>query len=80
MSKPRPNLAMVFDDLDRPAPPDAPAIQSLVLVGANIDPMYARGVALVHAKTGLTKKQIVTQALDMLFAAHGITPRTLENL
>lgn len=73
--KPKPNLAAVLDDLPSDEPPkpqrksvDAPGT---VLVGANLSPRYARNLALLHAETGLSKKQLVQEALDMLFIAKG---------
>lgn len=40
-----------------------------VLVGANLPPRYARNLALLHAETGKSKKELLTEALDMLFVA-----------
>jgi len=72
----------VLDDLP-PPPAAAPAgarrrriaastdSQETVLVGANLPPAYARNLALLHAETGRSKKELLQQALDMLFTAQG---------
>ena len=86
MAKPKPNLAGVLDDLP-PAPPAATLRTSIrrraprnappeeapetVLVGANLPPTYARNLAMLHAETGKSKKELVQQALDMLFTSMG---------
>lgn len=75
MNKPRPDLSIVLDDLSSKAP-----LPAAVMVGANLDPTYAKGVALIHARTRMTKKDIMQRALDLLFAEHGITPQTLRDL
>jgi hypothetical protein len=49
------------------APPEETA-----LVGANLHPSYARNLALLHAETGKTKKELLQEALDLLFSAKGI--------
>jgi hypothetical protein len=41
------------------------------LVGANLPPAYARNLALLHAETGRSKKDLLQEALDMLFTAKG---------
>lgn len=84
MAKPKPNLAGVLDDL--PSVPVASterlasrrrsssAVEGqdeTVLVGANLPPKYARNLALLHAETGRTKKELLQEALDMLFVAKG---------
>lgn len=83
MPKAKPNLAGVLDDLPlQPAPAVAsPARrrrlaasaepQQTVLVGANLPPAYARNLALLHAETGRSKKELLQEALDMLFTAKG---------
>lgn len=82
MAKPKPNLAGVLDGLPpeaSAAPPHsrrrrvaAPAEpQATVLVGANLPPAYARNLALLHAETGRSKKDLLQEALDMLFTAKG---------
>lgn len=84
MAKPKPNLAGVLDDLP-PAPvvrvvrparrsrPETPAegLEPTVMVGANLPPKYARNLAFLHAETGKSKKELLTEALDMLFVAKG---------
>lgn len=84
MAKPKPNLAGVLDGLPpapvvsesrpsrrtRPATPattDGPELT--VLVGANLPPKYARNLAFLHAETGRSKKELLTEALDMFFIA-----------
>lgn len=84
MAKPKPNLAGLLDDLAavRPTPKEQPkarskralsnaVIEETVLVGANLPPRYARNLALLHAETGRTKKELLQEALDMLFTAKG---------
>ncbi|AXV18543.1 hypothetical protein CYG48_22155 (plasmid) [Neorhizobium sp. SOG26] len=48
-----------------------PSSEPTVLVGANLPPIYARNLALLHAETGRSKKQLLQEALDMLFTAKG---------
>jgi hypothetical protein len=82
MAKPRPNLAGALDGLPSdPAPSqimDVPArrrrlsaqpAEATVLVGANLPPRYARNLAMLHAETGRSKKELMQEALDMLFTA-----------
>ncbi|WP_367957663.1 ribbon-helix-helix domain-containing protein [Aquibium pacificus] len=45
--------------------------EKTVLVGANLPPAYARNLAYLHAETGRSKKQLLQEALDMLFTAKG---------
>ena len=81
MAKPKPNLAGLLDNI-----PDAPPLttrqtrqrphaesakEQTVLVGANLPPAYARNLAYLHAETGRSKKQLLQEALDMLFTAKG---------
>lgn len=80
MAKPKPNLAGLLDHI-----PDAPPVATVqtrvrqhaeapaatVLVGANLPPAYARNLAYLHAETGRSKKQLLQEALDMLFTAKG---------
>ena len=79
----KPNLASVLDGLPEPVRPqtqtpparrakaqDKPE-QGTVLVGANLPPSYARNLALLHAETGRTKKELLQEALDMLFVQKG---------
>lgn len=81
MAKPKPNLAGLLDNI-----PDEPplaarqtrqrthtdaASERTVLVGANLAPAYARNLAFLHAETGRSKKQLLQEALDMLFTAKG---------
>lgn len=42
-----------------------------VLVGANLPPRYAKGLAILHAETGRTKKDLIEEALEMYFHANG---------
>lgn len=80
MAKSKPNLAATLDGLpDNPAPSQivdvparrrrATAQESTVLVGANLPPRYARNLAMLHAETGRGKKELIQEALDMLFTA-----------
>lgn len=74
MSKPmkKPDLLAAFTDVG-PAPrlSDRRDMSGEVLVGANLSPVYARNLALLHAETGRTKKDLLQEALDMLFRAKG---------
>ena len=79
----KPNLASVLDGLPEPirAEPHPQIVrrgrskgaseQGTVLVGANLPPSYARNLALLHAETGKTKKELLQEALDMLFVQKG---------
>lgn len=82
MPKPKPNLAATLDGLpetpapsqivDIPAPrrrSPAKAQEPTVMVGANLSPRYARNLAMLHAETGKGKKELIQEALDMLFTA-----------
>lgn len=83
MAKPKPNLAGVLDDIPAtPAPSQIirddqprrrhPGEQGrTVLVGANLPPKYARNLAMLHAETGRSKKELLQEALDMFFTAKG---------
>lgn len=83
MAKSKPNLAGVLDDIPAtPAPSKAIADDEprrrrpaehgpTVMVGANLPPTYARNLAMLHAETGRSKKQLLQEALDMLFTAKG---------
>lgn len=79
MAKQKPNLAGLLDNIPD-APPRRPtpergqsdsAAARTVLVGANLPPAYARNLAYLHAETGRSKKQLLQEALDMLFTAKG---------
>ncbi|MFC5387762.1 ribbon-helix-helix domain-containing protein [Aquamicrobium segne] len=81
MAKPKPNLAGLLDNIPE-APPLATrqtrqrlhgevATERTVLVGANLPPVYARNLAFLHAETGRSKKQLLREALDMLFTSKG---------
>jgi hypothetical protein len=77
----KPNLASVLDDLPEPirtqpqvrssGPAKEKPSPATVLVGANLPPSYARNLALLHAETGLTKKELLQEALDLLFVQKG---------
>ena len=82
MAKPKPNLAATLDGLpETPAPSqivDAPAPrrrssakpqEPTAMVGANLPTRYARNLAMLHAETGRGKKELIQEALDMLFTA-----------
>ena len=83
MAKAKSNLAGVLDGL--PPEPEAAVVatsrarrfprttppQRTVLVGANLPPSYARNLAMLHAETGRSKKDLLQEALDMLFTAKG---------
>lgn len=60
---PRKPAAPVVDDL----PPE-----QTVMVGANLPKTYARQLAHLHAETGRSKKALVQEGLNLLFAAHGV--------
>lgn len=66
---PEPTRALAVPRASRSAPSAEP--QSTVLVGANLPPAYARNLALLHAETGRSKKELLQEALDMLFRAKG---------
>lgn len=40
-----------------------------VMVGANLPPSYARNLAFLHAETGRSKKELLQEALEMLFTS-----------
>lgn len=80
----KPNLASVLDGLPAPvrSEPSKATVRkarggteadqgSTVLVGANLPPSYARNLAWLHAETGMTKKELLQEALDMLFVQKG---------
>jgi hypothetical protein len=82
MAKPKPNLAGLLDNIPDAPQPSAPRTAArsqrrdvspadgpTVLVGANLPPAYARNLAILHAETGHSKKQLLREALDMLFTA-----------
>ena len=83
MAKAKPNLAGLLDNI--PDAPLTPVVRQAgrsrrnvevsteptVLVGANLPPSYARNLAILHAETGRSKKQLLQEALDMLFTAKG---------
>ena len=84
MAKPKPNLAGLLDNIPDAPPLPAPRQvrrrreteqtsngEPTVLVGANLPPTYARNLAFLHAETGRSKKQLLQEALDMLFTAKG---------
>lgn len=81
MAKPKPNLAGAFDGLTMPEPARAPSrarrvapaseATETVLVGANLPPRYARNLAMLHAETGKSKKELLQEALDMFFVSKG---------
>lgn len=88
MAKKQPSLAGVLDDLP-PAPVPAPVVARArraaassepdptptALVGANLHPSYARNLAMLHAETGRSKKDLLQEALDLLFTAKGLQRR-----
>ena len=81
MTKPPPNLAGVLDNLPGERRRRAPAEEGpTVMVGANLAPIYARGIAYLHAKTGRSKKDLVQEAYDLLFSRYLVTHRLLETL
>lgn len=87
MGKPAPNLNGVLDGLPpTPAPSTETAFRArprsrraeqptenapTVLVGANLPPSYARNLAFLHAETGRSKKELLQEALEMLFTSKG---------
>lgn len=81
MAKPKPSIAAAFDSLPTAPTEKAPSprmrkgrtssAENLVLVGANLPTSYARNLALLHAETGRTKKELLQEALDLLFVAKG---------
>lgn len=40
------------------------------LIGAELPPVYQENVRLLHATTGRPKKELMQEALDMLFARY----------
>lgn len=66
ISRPRPRPSRIRKETE-------PVVegQPTVLVGANLPPAYARNLALLHAETGRTKKELLQEALDLLFTAKG---------
>lgn len=90
MAKAKPNLASVLDGMPERAPPAATLPQqraprqrpepaqteeATTLVGANLPLPYARNLAMLHAETGRSKKELLREALDMLFVAKGLRQR-----
>ncbi len=87
MTKPKPNLNALLEDIpDEPPSPSVPTRgararrgvvedvsepEPTVLVGANLHPRYARNLAFLHAETGRSKKELLQEALDLLFRAKG---------
>lgn len=83
MAKSKPNLAGVLDGLPQTTPAAvseaptrrrrlaSPEASETVLVGANLPPKYARNLAMLHAETGKGKKELIQEALDMLFISKG---------
>lgn len=84
MAKPKPNLAGAFDGLQVSVPAADPVRTrsrrasvvsdggpETVLVGANLPPRYARNLAMLHAETGRSKKELLQEALDMFFVSKG---------
>jgi hypothetical protein len=81
MAKPLPSIAAAFDNLPTEKPRETTSLrgrkgrasnpENLVLVGANLPTSYARNLALLHAETGKTKKELLQEALDLLFIAKG---------
>lgn len=85
MPKPKSNLNALLDDIP-PAPVAAPTTRSprarsvapvgegseqTAMVGANLPPQYARNLAFLHAETGRSKKELLQEALDLLFRSKG---------
>ena len=81
MVKPKPNLAGAFDGLPTAEPvrmasrarrtTSASEAVETVLVGANLPQKYARNLAMLHAETGRSKKELLQEALDMFFVSKG---------
>lgn len=81
MAKPKPNLNALFDGIPDEPNPSVPTraghrgvipnTERTVLVGANLSPRYARNLAFLHAETGCSKKELLQEALDLLFRAKG---------
>lgn len=58
------------------ADPAATAGKPVSMVGANLPARYGRGLALAHAHTGKVKKELLKEALEMLFAKYGVNTTT----
>jgi hypothetical protein len=85
VAKPKPNLNALLEDIPADEPnPSVPTrgararlrgvvqnTERTVLIGANLSPRYARNLAFLHAETGRSKKELVQEALDLLFRAKG---------
>ncbi len=54
------------------ADPAATAGEPVSMVGANLPSRYKRGLAMTHAHTGKAKKDLLQEALEMLFAKYGV--------
>ena len=87
MAPKKPNLAAALDVIEppraamtaaaRPRRSEPADAGDTVLVGANLPPAYARNLAILHAETGKSKKELLQEALKMLFVSQGgrsITP------
>lgn len=87
MAPKKPNLAAALDEMtppraalsaaSRPRRSEPADTGDTVLVGANLPPAYARNLAILHAETGKSKKELLQEALKMLFVSQGgrsITP------
>jgi hypothetical protein len=85
MAKSKIDLNALLEDIqDEPPSPSVPTrgararravaedvSEPTVLVGANLHPRYARNLAFLHAETGRSKKELMQEALDLLFRAKG---------
>ncbi|MBW3099270.1 ribbon-helix-helix domain-containing protein [Pseudohoeflea coraliihabitans] len=78
------NLASALDDVT-PAPvaqvehrparerstPVIPSREGTVLVGAHLPARYGKALKLLAAETGETQRQLIEEALDLLFVKKG---------
>ncbi len=54
-----------------PARPPIPSRKGTVLVGAHLPARYGRAMKLLSAESGQTQRELLEEALDMLFVKKG---------
>lgn len=59
----------VREAVSRPAP--IPSREGTVLVGAHLPARYGKAMKLLSAETGLTQRELLEEALKMLFVKKG---------
>lgn len=79
----RANLANALDDVtpapavpqavasDRAKPDPIPSRQGTALVGAHLPAKYQKAMKLLSAETGQSQRELLEEALKMLFVAKG---------